>query len=114
MVDLNLFTPITTGSNTFPNRIVVSPMSQYIADDGYANDWHFSHLTRFALGGAGLMFTEATAVEPRGRRTHGDLGLWEDDQIEELARITCFIEAQGPIPGIQLAHAERKASERRP
>lgn len=89
-------------------------MSQYIARDGVANDWHFAHLSRFALGGAGLVFTEATAVEARGRRTHGDLGLWDDNQIEALARITKFIEGEGSVPGIQLAHAGRKASERRP
>ena len=114
MTDQNLFTPLQIGAITIPNRIVVSPMSQYIAVDGYANDWHFAHLSRFALGGAGLVFTEATAVEARGRRTHGDLGLWEDGQIEELARIAAFLESEGAVPGIQLAHAGRKASERRP
>jgi 2,4-dienoyl-CoA reductase-like NADH-dependent reductase (Old Yellow Enzyme family) len=89
-------------------------MSQYISKNGYANDWHFVHLSRFALGGAGLVFTEATAVEELGRRTHGDLGLWENGQIEELVRLTSFIKQQGSIAGIQLAHAGRKASERRP
>lgn len=114
MTDQNLFTPLQIGAVTIPNRIVVSPMSQYIARDGYANDWHFAHLSRFALGGAGLVFTEATAVEARGRRTHGDLGLWEDAQIDALARIAAFLHSEGTVPGIQLAHAGRKASERRP
>lgn len=99
---------------TFKNRIVVSPMSQYRATNGYANDWHLVHLGRFALGGAGLVLTEATAVEARGRRTHGDLGLWEDAHIANLKRISDFLEAEGTIAGIQLAHAGRKASERRP
>lgn len=110
----NLFAPLQLGGVTIPNRIVVSPMSQYIARDGYANDWHFAHLSRFALGGAGLVFTEATAVEARGRRTHGDLGLWEDGHIAALARIATFLDSEGAVPGIQLAHAGRKASERRP
>lgn len=114
MTDQNLFTPLHIGAVTLPNRVVVSPMSQYIARDGYANDWHFAHLSRFALGGAGLVFTEATAVEARGRRTHGDLGLWEDAQIEPLARIATFLASEGTVPGIQLAHAGRKAAERRP
>ncbi|MEL6934483.1 MAG: NADH:flavin oxidoreductase/NADH oxidase, partial [Pseudomonadota bacterium] len=89
-------------------------MSQYRARDGYANDWHMVHLGRFALGGAGLVYAEATAVEREGRRTHGDLGLWEDGQVEELKRITDFIRHEGAVPGIQLGHAGRKASERRP
>ena len=89
-------------------------MSQYLAEAGHANDYHFAHLSRFALGGAGLVFTEATAVAETGRRTHGDLGLWQDDQIDGLARIATFIAGQGAVPGIQLGHAGRKASERRP
>ena len=111
---MHLFDPLQIRKITIPNRIVVSPMSQYISKNGYANDWHFAHLCRFAMGGAGLVFTEATAVEEYGRRTHGDLGLWEDGQIEDLGRITSFITQQGAIAGIQLAHAGRKASERRP
>lgn len=111
---MGLFSSYSLRDVTLPNRIVVSPMSQYIAEDGQANDWHFAHLSRFALGGAGLVFTEATAVERRGRRTPGDLGLWDDSQIPDLARITRFLEEQGAVPGIQLAHAGRKASERRP
>ena len=109
-----LFTPFTLRDVTFPNRVAVSPMSQYLAKNGYVNDWHLVHLGRFALGGAGLVFTEATAVEDRGRRTHGDLGLWEDGQIEGMARIASFLKQQGAVAGVQLGHAGRKASERRP
>ncbi|MGI9383846.1 MAG: NADH:flavin oxidoreductase/NADH oxidase, partial [Methyloligellaceae bacterium] len=86
---MSLFTPLSLRGVNLANRIVVSPMSQYNARGGYANDFHLAHLARFALGGAALVFTEATAVEDRGRRTHGDLGLWEDGQIEGLSRITC-------------------------
>ena len=111
---MSLFDPFTLRGVTLPNRVVVSPMSQYRARDGFANDWHLVHLGRFALGGAGLVFCEATAVEDRGRRTHGDLGLWQDEQVEGLARIVRFLEAEGAVPGVQLAHAGRKASERRP
>ena len=111
---MGLFSAYSLRGVTLPNRVVVSPMSQYIAEDGHANDWHFAHLSRFALGGAGLVFTEATAVERRARRTPGDLGLWDDAQIPELARIAGFVSEQGSVPGIQLAHAGRKASERRP
>lgn len=109
-----LFDPFQIRGITLKNRVCVSPMSQYCAQNGYANDWHFAHLSRFALGGCGAVFTEATAVTPAGRRTHGDLGLWEDDQIEALGRIANFIKQQGAVAGIQLAHAGRKASERRP
>ena len=109
-----LFDALTLRGVTIPNRIVIAPMSQYSAVDGYTNDWHFAHLARFALGGAGLVFTEAAAVERRGRRTHGDLGLWEDGQIDGLARIARFLKGQGAVTGIQLGHAGRKASERRP
>lgn len=109
-----LFDPIALRGVTIKNRIAVSPMSQYRAGDGYANNWHHVHLGRFALGGAGLVFAEATAVEARGRRTHGDLGLWDDAQVEALLPITGFLNSEGSIPGLQLAHAGRKASERRP
>jgi len=109
-----LFEPLTLRGVTIKNRIAVSPMSQYRAVNGYANSWHMVHLGRFALGGAGPVYAEATAVEARGRRTHGDLGLWEDGQIEPLVPIVEFIEAEGAVPGIQLGHAGRKASERRP
>ncbi len=109
-----LFSPITYREITFKNRIAVSPMSQYRAIDGYANDWHMVHLGRFAMGGAGLIYAEATAVEAEGRRTHGDLGLWHDDQVEALSQIAKFISQEGSVPGIQLSHAGRKSSERRP
>lgn len=89
-------------------------MSQYRAMDGYANDWHLVHLGRFALGGAGLVYAEATAVQEDGRRTHGDLGIWDDGQVEHLKPVCAFLDAQGAVPGIQLGHAGRKASERRP
>lgn len=85
-------------------------MCQYCAKDGFADDWHLVHLGSRAAGGAGLVFTEATAVTPEGRITPGDLGLWKDDQIEPLARIAKFIERMGAVPGIQLAHAGRKGS----
>ena len=96
------------------NRIVVSPMCQYSAKDGQVTDWHLVHLGKFAQGGAGIVFVEATAVERRGRITHGDTGIWEDAQIQGLARIAAFIKANGAAPAIQLAHAGRKASMARP
>ncbi|MDA0703826.1 MAG: NADH:flavin oxidoreductase/NADH oxidase [Proteobacteria bacterium] len=105
-----LFSPIRFRDTVLRNRIVVSPMCQYSAVDGVANDWHLVHLGRLALGGAGLVFTEQTAVTPEGRITHGDLGLWSDSQIAPLKRITAFIEDQGAVPGIQLGHAGRKGS----
>nr|WP_317056718.1 NADH:flavin oxidoreductase/NADH oxidase [Roseovarius sp. W115]MDV2930349.1 NADH:flavin oxidoreductase/NADH oxidase [Roseovarius sp. W115] len=110
----SLFTPFTLRDVTFKNRIAVSPMSQYRAKGGLANDWHMVHLGRFALGGAALVYAEATAVSQEGRRTHGDLGLWTDEQAEALAPVARFIEAEGAVAGVQLAHAGRKASERRP
>jgi 2,4-dienoyl-CoA reductase-like NADH-dependent reductase (Old Yellow Enzyme family) len=109
-----LFTPLALRGVTLKNRIVISPMCQYSAVDGHANDWHLVHLGRFALGGAGMVFTEATAVEARGRITHGDLGLWEDGQIAGLSRVAEFLRAHGAVPAIQLAHAGRKASMQRP
>lgn len=109
-----LFEPLTLRGVTLPNRVLVSPMSQYAAVEGVATDWHLVHLGRFALGGAGLVFAEATAVTREGRRTPGDLGLWSDDQVEPLSRIADFLTRSGSVPGIQLGHAGRKASERRP
>ncbi|MEP3279874.1 MAG: NADH:flavin oxidoreductase/NADH oxidase [Stappiaceae bacterium] len=109
-----LFDPFSLRDITFRNRIAISPMSQYRAVNGYANDWHKVHLGRFAMGGAGLVYAEATAVEADGRRTAGDLGLWEDGQIENLSSIAAFLKQEGAIAGIQLSHAGRKASERRP
>ena len=109
-----LFEPFTIAGVTLKNRVCVSPMSQYKAIDGFANEWHSAHLARFALGGCGLVFCEATAVSPEARRTHGDLGLWDDAQIPALKKINAFIAEQGARTGVQLAHAGRKASERRP
>jgi 2,4-dienoyl-CoA reductase-like NADH-dependent reductase (Old Yellow Enzyme family) len=106
----NLFSPLTQRSITFPNRIVVSPMCQYSYIDGFSNDWQFVHLGSRAVGGAGTVFAEATAVSPEGRITPGDLGLWSDAHIAPLARIAEFVKAQGAVPAIQLAHAGRKAS----
>jgi 2,4-dienoyl-CoA reductase-like NADH-dependent reductase (Old Yellow Enzyme family) len=110
----DLFSPFRLRDVSFRNRIAVSPMSQYRAIDGRANNWHMVHLGRFALGGAGLVFAEATAVTKDGRRTQGDLGLWDDRQVDALAPIAAFLEAEGAVAGVQLAHAGRKASERRP
>ena len=105
-----LFSPLQIRSITLKNRIVVSPMCQYSAQDGFANDWHLVHLGSRAVGGAGLVIMEATGVTPEGRISPHDLGLWKDEHIEPLKRITSFIEAQGSVPGIQLAHAGRKSS----
>ena len=96
------------------NRIVVSPMCQYSARDGHVTDWHLVHLGKFAQGGAGIVFVEATAVEARGRITHGDTGIWDEAHVPGLARIAAFVKSQGALPGIQLAHAGRKASMARP
>src|SRR5438128_10553334 len=109
-----LFTPITIRNLTLKNRIVVSPMCEYSSVDGFANDWHLVHLGSRAVGGAALVITEAAAVEARGRISPEDLGIWKDEQVSFLQRITRFVESQGSICGIQLAHAGRKASTRRP
>ncbi|BAV73151.1 xenobiotic reductase A [Pseudomonas chlororaphis subsp. aurantiaca] len=109
-----LLEPYTLRQLTLLNRIAVSPMCQYSSVDGLANDWHLVHLGSRAVGGAGLIFTEATAVTADGRITAQDLGLWNDEQIAPLQRITRFIAAQGAVAGIQLAHAGRKASTHRP
>ena len=114
MVNNNLFTPISIRGVVFPNRIVVPPMCQYSAHEGYVDDWHLVNLGRFAIGGAGLIITEATAVQKKGRITHGCLGLWTDAQIVGHSRIAQFISRNGAIPGIQLGHAGRKASMQRP
>lgn len=109
-----LFTPLRLRGRTLKNRIVLPPLCQYSARGGFAGDWHLVHLGKFALGGMGLVFTEATAVEERGRISHGDLGIWSDDFIPGLRRITEFLKAQGALPGIQLAHAGRKGGWQRP
>ncbi|HYE23606.1 MAG TPA: NADPH dehydrogenase NamA [Clostridia bacterium] len=107
---MHVFDSLSVRDVTFRNRIVVSPMCQYSCKDGFATDWHLVHLGSRAVGGAALVFAEATAVVPEGRISPGDLGLWKDAQIEPLARITRFVKAQGAAAGIQLAHAGRKAS----
>ncbi len=110
----HLFEPLTLCDVTFRNRIAVSPMCQYSSEDGFANDWHFVHLGSRAAGGAGLVFTEAAGVEPRGRISPQDLGIYRDEHVEMLSRITRFIDSQGSVAGIQIAHAGRKASTARP
>jgi 2,4-dienoyl-CoA reductase-like NADH-dependent reductase (Old Yellow Enzyme family) len=105
-----LFSPLELRGVTLPNRVVVSPLCMYSAADGMANDWHFAHLSTFARGKAGLVFTEDTAVEERGRITHGCLGIWTDAQAEALKPVTRFIDEMGCVPGIQIAHAGRKGA----
>lgn len=105
-----LFSPLQIKSVSFKNRIVISPMCQYSSVDGFANDWHLVHLGSRASGGAGLIIQEATAVSPEGRISPEDLGIWKDEHIEKLKTITAFIKSQNAVPGIQLAHAGRKAS----
>lgn len=112
--DTDLLTPLTIRGVTFRNRIGVSPMCQYCAKDGFADDWHLVHLGSRAAGGAGLVFVEATGVAPEGRITPGDLGIWSDAHAEPLARIAAFVTRMGAVPAIQLAHAGRKASCRVP
>jgi 2,4-dienoyl-CoA reductase-like NADH-dependent reductase (Old Yellow Enzyme family) len=110
----HLFSPLTIKSVTLRNRIGVSPMCQYSSEDGVATDWHLVHLGSRAVGGAGLVIAEATAVSPEGRITPGDAGIWADKHIEPIARINRFVKSQGAVPGIQIAHAGRKASAARP
>lgn len=105
-----LFTPLTLKGETLRNRLAVSPMCTYSARDGYTNDWHLVHLGSRAVGGAGMVIVEATAVVPEGRITPDDLGLWDDAHIEGLSRIAAFMRAEGAVPAIQLAHAGRKGS----
>src|SRR5882757_3513914 len=109
-----LFQPITLRGVTSRNCILISPMCQYSAIDGVANDWHLVHLGKFAQGGAGLVMVEAAAVAAEGRITHGDVGIWNDEQIAPLERIAAFLKDNGAVPSIQLAHAGRKASMQRP
>ncbi|MDF3306452.1 NADH:flavin oxidoreductase/NADH oxidase [Rhodococcus sp. T2V] len=110
MADSLLFSPITLRDTTFKNRAWVAPMCQYSATDGVPGDWHLVHLGAFAKGGSGLVMAEATSVSPEGRITLADTGLWNDDQRDAFARINRFITDNGSVPGIQLAHAGRKAS----
>jgi 2,4-dienoyl-CoA reductase-like NADH-dependent reductase (Old Yellow Enzyme family) len=109
-----LFTPLTIREVTFRNRIGVSPMCQYSSQDGFANDWHLVHLGSRAAGGAALVIMEASAVEARGRISPQDHGIWKDEHIPFLQRITAFLRQQGAVAAIQLAHAGRKASTYRP
>ena len=110
----HLFDPLSIRSLTLSNRLIVSPMCQYSAVDGFSNDWHFVNLGSRAVGGAALVFTEAAAVSPEGRISPQDLGLWDDGHVAGLARIVRFIHAQGTLAGIQIAHAGRKGSTARP
>ena len=105
-----LFSPIQIKNIELKNRIVVSPMCEYSANDGFPNNWHLVHLGSRAIGGAGLVITEAAAVSPEGRISIGDLGIWKDEQIEKYKEITTFIHQNNAVAGIQLAHAGRKAS----
>ncbi|HVG42867.1 MAG TPA: hypothetical protein VM888_14740, partial [Chitinophagaceae bacterium] len=109
-----LFEPIKLRTIELKNRIVVSPMCEYSSVDGFANDWHLVHLGSRAVGGAGLILTEAAAVSPEGRITPDDLGIWKEEHIINLKRIVQFIESQKSVAGIQLAHAGRKASHHSP
>ena len=110
----HLFSSLRIRNIEFKNRITVSPMCEYSSTDGFANDWHVVHLGSRAIGGAGLIITEATAVSPEGRISPGDLGIWKDEHIVNIKRITDFISQHGSVPGIQLAHAGRKASHNIP
>lgn len=111
---MDLFDKLQIRDVTLRNRIVVSPMCQYSSPDGFATDWHLVHLGSRAVGGAGLVITEASAVTPEGRISPWDLGIWKDEHIDMLARIARFIREQGSVPGMQLAHAGRKGSTKRP
>jgi 2,4-dienoyl-CoA reductase-like NADH-dependent reductase (Old Yellow Enzyme family) len=109
-----LFSELRLRDITLQNRLVVAPMCQYSATDGMASDYHLVQFGRFALGGFGTVMLEATAATPEGRISHGDLGLWDDQQIAPLQRIATFLEEHGTVPAIQLSHAGRKAATRRP
>ncbi|QDU21704.1 NADH:flavin oxidoreductase/NADH oxidase [Urbifossiella limnaea] len=110
MPEVDLLSPLTIRGVRFRNRIVMSPMCQYVAKEGLADDWHLVHLGSRAAGGVALVVVEATAVTRDGRITNSDLGIWTDDHVGPLARIARFVESQGAVAGIQLAHAGRKAS----
>ena len=109
-----LFQPLTIRSVTLKNRVVLAPMHQYASNQGFATDWHLMNAGKFAAGGCGLVMVESTKVERRGCGTVGDLGLWKDEFIPGLKRITDFIRAQGAVPAIQLNHAGWKGSAQRP
>lgn len=109
-----LMQPFACRGVTARNRVVISPMCQYAAHDGHLDDWHLVNLGRFAMGGAGIVFTEATAVQKNGRITHGCPGLWADSQIAGHARVAHFLSANGAVPAVQLGHAGRKGGMQRP
>ncbi len=112
--EANLFTPLELRGVTLRNRIAMSPMCQYSSEDGFASDWHHAHHAARAVGGVGLLIAEATGVEPEGRITPNCLGIWKDEHVPALRRITDFVLERGSVPGIQLAHAGVKASRHRP
>lgn len=112
--EIKLLSPYTLANITLKNRIVISPMCQYSAEDGIANDWHLTHYGARAIGGAGLIIQEATAISTEGRISHGDLGIWNQEQIAPLKRIVNFVKQQGTKMGVQLSHAGRKASVQKP
>jgi 2,4-dienoyl-CoA reductase-like NADH-dependent reductase (Old Yellow Enzyme family) len=115
MMDAMLFTPFTLRGVTFPNRVVIAPMQMYMSGpDGIATDWHFQHLAKYAVGGAGTVMTEALIVDPIGRNTYGDLGIWSDEHIAPLRRIAQFLQSCGRLAAAQLHHAGPKASRQRP
>ena len=114
MADPLLFTPMALRGITLKNRVVIAPMHQYSAINGYATDWHLMNAGRFAAGGAGLVIMESTKVERRGCGTVGDLGIWKDDFIPGLKRCAEFIRHHAAVPGIQLGHSGRKARRFRP
>jgi 2,4-dienoyl-CoA reductase-like NADH-dependent reductase (Old Yellow Enzyme family) len=110
-----LFSPFRLRAVTFPNRIVIAPMQMYkAAQDGFATDWHFQHLAKYAVGGAGTVMTEALIVDPIGRNTYGDLGIWSDAHVAPLRRIATFLKQQGVVAAAQLHHAGPKSSRQRP
>ena len=109
-----LFSPYALRGVRFPNRVVISPMQMYLARDGIANDWHFQHLAKYAVARAGCVFTEVLCVEPRGRNTHWDLGIWNDEQVPPLVRIREFVESCGAVAAAQIGHCGGKASRQRP
>ncbi|MGB3867216.1 MAG: NADH:flavin oxidoreductase/NADH oxidase [Xanthobacteraceae bacterium] len=109
-----LFTPMTVRGVTVRNRVMLSPMNQHRAHDGYADDGLLVHLGKFALGGFGVIMTEATAIEPRGRVAPGDLGIWSDDHVAGLRRVCDYVKGAGGTPGVQLAHSGRKGASQRP
>ncbi|MES2977720.1 MAG: NADH:flavin oxidoreductase/NADH oxidase [Pseudomonadota bacterium] len=111
---MKLFSPLALRQVTVRNRIAISPMQQFMARDGLPSDWHLAHLAQFALGGAGLVFTEAMAVDPRGRISHGDMGLWSLEQADALGRITALLTTLGAVPGIQISHAGRRGATKAP